>query len=651
MTAVNNVCNSETKHPFSPGWISENRVALLFGITGDHTFALANILIALKRHCPRFWRQIIVYHEGLGDTDKAALSEIESCEFIHYEPNFKKNAAFNEWAMNMYSMLMFARYEAFRLIGENEYDAVLWSDVDVLIRGDISPLVKPGAIPSIGFTLAKYEDATLEDCFFSQIPDYDATGPMFNSGLMVVNRDLREKCHEIYKWLNEKTGEYAQYLKWPDQGMLNLMLRKFKIIPTRIDLDMYHKHPYWDADKTSVIVHSHGPEKFWNWPDYWKKYPEWRKNHRKWIRIRRKYQTQNEIPVVSVVIPTLNAGRYLRRALTSVLEQTLFEQEIIIVDGGSQDNTLGIIASFDDGRVRVIDDSSGGGIAASLNIGVKAARGKYIARMDADDISLPGRFASQCRFLEKNPNISACGSWAQTFQKGSWLLQPSALPECLDCHLVTSTPFVHPSMMWRAEDFTFNNLWYDETFTANEDFELWQRASEKIKFSNIPQPLLCYRLHDGNGHINEKTRKVQILLMDRAFKKLGISFSQNALLLLDQRDNSFILSDAEIALAMTEIYRGFLCAAKNNARYDKRALAWHLLCHLRWIYFERARARGASKRNFNHTAMRLGWFAKAWFDFIPDENFGDYRIRLKHYWKIFKASPLVFTKKVIRKLL
>ena len=334
-----------------------------------------------------------------------------------------------------------------------------------------------------------------------------------------------------------------------------------------------------------------------------------------------------------------------------MLEQTLFEQEIIVVDGGSQDDTLNIARSFNDDRIRVITDDSGKGIAGSLNIGLRAAKGKYIARMDADDICLPGRFAAQCKFLETNPDISACGTWAQTFQSNSWLLRPEAYPVSLDCHLVTSTPFVHPSMMWRAKDFSSRDLWYDETFTANEDFELWQRASEKIKFSNVQQPLLCYRLHGKNGHLNEMTKKVQRLLMDRAFKKLGVSFSKRALLLLDQRDNSALLSDASIECAMREIYAGFLSAIRNNARYDKRALAWHLLCHLRWIYFERARPRGAGKWAFDYTAYRLGLAAKAWIRFIPNENFDEYKVRLKRYWAFFKASPIAFTKKAIKRFI
>lgn len=632
----------------SPEWASNRKVALLFGITNDHAFALANVLQGIRKHSPRFWRKVIVYHEGLSEYDQAALCKIEPCEFVRYEPPFMKNASFSKWALNMYSMLMFARYEAFRLL--DEYDAVLWSDVDVLIRGDISALVKPGAVSGIGMTLSKREDATLMNCFFTPVPGFDMDAGMFNSGIMVVTRELKNH-HELYSWLNDKTIEYAPYLKWPDQGMLNLMVAKFDLQTTFIDLDRYHKHPFWDRDGASVIVHSHGPEKFWNFPDFWCKYPEWRRNHKKWLATRKECQPTPVEPLVSVVIPTLNAERYLRRALISMLEQTMFEQEIIVIDGGSKDATLEIVKSFKDERIRVIEDQSKKGIAASLNLGIKSARGKYIARMDADDISLPGRLAAQFKFLEANPEFSACGSWAQTIQNSSGVLRPYANPDILECSLLTSTPFVHPSMMWRAEDFDSNQLWYDESYTANEDFELWQRASKNVKFSNVTQPLLCYRMHDSNGHQNELTRLTQLKLIDRAFKELGVAFSKKALLLLDQRNYSPFLSDKAIALAMNEIYRGFLkVVSENNTRYNKRALAWHLLCHLRWVYFERAYPRRAKKSAFNRTARKLGWAAKTWIEYVPEENFGEYKTRLKRYWSMFKASPVPFVRKAFAKV-
>ena len=113
------------------------------------------------------------------------------------------------------------------------------------------------------------------------------------------------------------------------------------------------------------------------------------------------------MPVVSVVMPTLNAEKYLAEAIDSILKQTFSDFEFLIIDGGSVDKTVSIIKSYQDKRIRLLN-GSGKNIAADLNIGLEAAVGKYIARMDADDVALPERFAKQVDFLDAHPECSIC---------------------------------------------------------------------------------------------------------------------------------------------------------------------------------------------------------------------------------------------------
>ena len=116
-------------------------------------------------------------------------------------------------------------------------------------------------------------------------------------------------------------------------------------------------------------------------------------------------------PIVTVLLPVYNGERYLREAVESILTQTLESFELLIVDDGSTDGTAAICRSFTDARVRVHRYEENAGVIFALNAGIDLITTKYVARMDADDISLPDRLARQVAFLEARPGIAACGCW------------------------------------------------------------------------------------------------------------------------------------------------------------------------------------------------------------------------------------------------
>lgn len=123
-------------------------------------------------------------------------------------------------------------------------------------------------------------------------------------------------------------------------------------------------------------------------------------------------------PVVSVVMSVYNGGPFLTEAIGSILSQSYADFECIIIDDGSTDNSADIIASHRDRRFRVITHAENAGLAARLNEGVAAASGRYVARMDADDISLPDRFARQVEFMQAHPHVGACGTWVEVAGEG-----------------------------------------------------------------------------------------------------------------------------------------------------------------------------------------------------------------------------------------
>jgi len=199
-------------------------------------------------------------------------------------------------------------------------------------------------------------------------------------------------------------------------------------------------------------------------------------------------------PLVSIIMPVYNAARYLREAVDSIINQTYSRWECIIVDDFSQDDTPEIIKEYTlkDSRIGMLNGTQNG-IAAALNLGISQAKGSYIARMDADDISMPERLAEQAAYMEKNPDIDICGSnYIKFFCNGK--KENVTLPEHnedVQANLLFSCVLCHPTVMVRKK--IFDNGWHYDGQVKTEDYDLWLRLVPNIKFYNIQKTLLNYR--------------------------------------------------------------------------------------------------------------------------------------------------------------
>lgn len=205
---------------------------------------------------------------------------------------------------------------------------------------------------------------------------------------------------------------------------------------------------------------------------------------------------QTETPTISVVMPIYNGEKNLRKAIESILHQSFKNFEFIIVNDGSVDETEEITKSYDDSRVVYIKNNANLGLAKSFNIGIKAARGQFLARMDADDISAPDRFKKQLSFLKNHPDIDIVGSSVIIVDKDGNRLKKINRPLYhmdIKWQSLFSTPIFHPTVMARV-NILKNNL-YDESLSNSEDYELWSRLLFKTDthFANIREPLLFYR--------------------------------------------------------------------------------------------------------------------------------------------------------------
>ena len=231
-------------------------------------------------------------------------------------------------------------------------------------------------------------------------------------------------------------------------------------------------------------------------------------------------------PLVTVLMPVYNGKKYLKEAIESVLNQTFRDFEFLIIDDGSADKSAEIIKSFNDARIRLERNETNLGLIKTLNKGLGLAKGKYIARMDCDDISLPKRLSIQVNFMEKHPEIGICGSWVKIMGlKQEFVNRYPQNHEEARAYLLFNTPFAHPSVIIRKELIDKYNLKYDEDYKHAEDYELWSRVINYAKVSNIPKVLLRYRTHDES--VSKKNSSAQMENSNRVrlklLKEMGIN--------------------------------------------------------------------------------------------------------------------------------
>jgi len=202
-------------------------------------------------------------------------------------------------------------------------------------------------------------------------------------------------------------------------------------------------------------------------------------------------------PLVSVVMSVHDGAGTVAAAIRSILWQTFPDWELILVNDASTDDTGGICRRFQDSRIQVIDETEQRGLAVRLNQGVNSARGKYIARMDADDIAYPERFARQVDYLESHPMVDLMGHGAVLFKrKGEVVgLYPKASSHEDICRRPWwGFPLAHPT--WMGKRSWFMNARYDERLVKGQDQELLLRTYRKSRFAALPECLLGYRVEN-----------------------------------------------------------------------------------------------------------------------------------------------------------
>lgn len=205
-------------------------------------------------------------------------------------------------------------------------------------------------------------------------------------------------------------------------------------------------------------------------------------------------------PLVSVVLPVYNGEKYLRDSIESILDQSYSNLELVAINDGSGDGSGAIIKSFKDERIRYFEQDNQG-VAKTLNRGIMLARGKYIARMDADDVSMPQRLQKQVSFLESHQEYGLLGTWAEIWEesrKTNRCLKHPPTDAELRFELIFDSFFVHSSVMIRKSVLEKAGFYNPDMKGQPEDLELWSRIVKECKVANIPEILHVYREVGGS---------------------------------------------------------------------------------------------------------------------------------------------------------
>jgi glycosyltransferase involved in cell wall biosynthesis len=199
------------------------------------------------------------------------------------------------------------------------------------------------------------------------------------------------------------------------------------------------------------------------------------------------------VPLVSVLLAVHNDDRFISAAIESVLQQTISDLELIVVDDASTDATAARLAAADDLRLTVLRNDEQLGLAASLNRGLESAQGRYVARLDADDIAFPHRLERQ---LEHVDGVAILGTAVVDLdadgRRGATHRNPLGR-RAVRWHSLFSSPFFHPTVL--VDRAALGELRYDTAFAESEDYDLWTRLLANTEGANLAEPLVGKRTH------------------------------------------------------------------------------------------------------------------------------------------------------------
>ncbi|KEO72596.1 glycosyltransferase family 2 protein [Anditalea andensis] len=246
----------------------------------------------------------------------------------------------------------------------------------------------------------------------------------------------------------------------------------------------------------------------------------------------------NQPKLVTVLMPVYNGEKYLKEAIDSILNQTFSDFDFLIINDASNDQTEDIILSYHDERIKYLKNEENIKVTATLNRGLSLIETKYIARMDADDISLPHRLATQVHLMEERNDISLCGSGRYTFFSSNEKAEEEVVTiyeeNKLLIHSLFNTSISHPSVMMRTSILHKYQIRYNTNYIYAQDKAMWLDLARYGKIFNIKEPLIKYRLHADQVSTKHQSisRNNSVKISQLAFSDMGVEISDEELMAL-----------------------------------------------------------------------------------------------------------------------
>ena len=281
-------------------------------------------------------------------------------------------------------------------------------------------------------------------------------------------------------------------------------------------------------------------------------------------------------PAISVIMPAYNVEDYIKEAIDSILKQTYGDFEFIIINDGSTDKTEEIIQAYNDPRIVYIKNEKRMNITDATNRGLEYARGRYIAMMDSDDISLPDRFEKQIKFMQSNPDIDVCGTYIENFgDRDDIMVYPQNHNDIAVKFLFYSS-IPHSAILAKRE--FYEDIKYENEYNRAQDYALWVRGFRKYRYANIPEVLYLYRRYDKENKESQKA-EMAIKVKELMLSYMGDIFDrEDAVVLSEIADYRYIDIDR-----IADTYNKIITRNQKLKIFDDKLLRDELSKRLWWM--------------------------------------------------------------------
>lgn len=410
----------------------------------------------------------LIFYSCLSNKNLRKISESCSCTFIKVTRIIK------------------SKFEIFKYL--KEFETIIYTNINVILTKDFIEKYKV-----YDFSTISLKKQFVEYNFKKIITKYNMFDFGHDYSLIIINDKLKNYS-KISKWCIRKSLMYYFVMCDRIDATLDLMIQHFKI------------------DINPIIEKNNNINKL----TYEYKMPQ----HFKRVNG----------PLVSIIMSIYDREKYYKEAINSILNQTYLNIELIIVLEYSnvQEKIYKNLLKINDNRIKIIKNKKKLGFAESLNVAIKNAKGKYIARMDDDDISIDNRIEKQVNYLEKNKEVGILGTYMQFFGQSNLVCKLATDYEDLRLLCLFKTPLFHPTVIFNLNVIKKDDLVYNKGIFT-EDYELWSRLIKKYVVENLPEVLYYYRLNGENNSTSDdkKMNESHLNIMRYQMKenlKLDLSF-------------------------------------------------------------------------------------------------------------------------------